>query len=76
MELLTNEACHCSKPNRIVVAVRSPHNLIHLERILAEIDPDTTDVIALTSKVAKGLQLEGTFDKPYPQEEEVFTKVI
>jgi len=76
MELLTPEACHCSKPNRVVVAVRSPHNLTHLERVLTEADPDTTDVIALTSKVAKGLQLEGDFEKPYPQEEEIFTRVI
>lgn len=76
VELLTPEACQCSKPHRIVVAVRSPHNLIHLEKVLSEIDPDTTDVIVLTSKVGQGLQLEGSFEKPFPQEEEIFTRVI
>ncbi|HOW88614.1 MAG TPA: APC family permease [Candidatus Omnitrophota bacterium] len=76
MDLLTPEACHCLKPNRIVVAARSPHNLVHLEKVLSEIDPETTEVIVLTSKVGKGLQLEGSFEKPYPQEEEIFTCVI
>lgn len=76
MELLTPETCRISKPHRVVVAIRSPNNLVHLEKVLGEIDPETTDVIALTSKVAKGLQLEGTFENPEPQDEQVFTRVI
>lgn len=76
MEWLTPEACRCSKPNRTVIAVHSPRRLIHLERVLAEIDPETTDVIVLTSKVGKGFQLEGDLSKPKPQEEELFTRVI
>jgi hypothetical protein len=76
MELLTPEACHCSKPTRVVVAIRSPNNLVHLEKALGEIDPETTDVIVLTSKVAQGLQLEGSFENPQPQDEQLFTRVI
>ncbi|HNX68282.1 MAG TPA: APC family permease [Candidatus Omnitrophota bacterium] len=76
MELLTPEACRCTKPKRIIVAVHSPKRLIHLERVLAEADPETTDVIGLTSKVGTGLFLEGKLDKPSPQEEELFTQVI
>jgi amino acid transporter len=76
MELLTPEACHCAKPNRVVVAVRSPHNLVHLQKVLHEIDPEETDVIVLTSKVAKGLHLEGDLSRPLPDEEELFTRVI
>lgn len=76
MDLLTPEACHCTKPNRVIIAVHSPKRLDHLGRVLAEIDPETTDVIALTSKVAKGLHLEGDLGKPFPQEEELFTRVI
>lgn len=76
MELLTPETCHLSKQKRVVVAIRSPHNLVHLEKVLKEIDPDTTEVIALTSKVAQGLQLEGSFEDPQPQDEDLFTRVI
>ncbi len=76
MELLTPEACRCNKPKRIVVAIRGPRVLIHLEKILHEIDPDDTDVIVLTSKVAKGYQLEGDVSQPLPEEEELFTHII
>ena len=76
MELLAPETCHISKPNRIIVAIRSPNNLVHLEKALTEIDPETTDVIVLTSKVAQGLQLEGSFEDPQPQDEQLFTRVI
>ena len=75
VELLTPEACHCTKKNRIVVAVRSPKSLIHLSKVLQEIDPETTDVIALTSKVGQNFALEGEMHSP-PEEEELFTQVI
>ncbi len=76
VDLLTPEACRCVKPKRIVVAVRGPKNLVHLQKALEEMDPDDTEVIALTSKVAKGYQLEGDLSKPGPEEEELFTQVI
>ena len=76
MELLTPEACHCSKPGRVIVAVHSPNRLFHLEKILQEIDPETTDVIVFTSKVGIGLQLEGDLTKANAREEELFSRVI
>ncbi len=76
VHLLTPEACRCSKPKRVVVAVRGPHSLGHLQTILHEIDPEKTDVIVLTSKVVKGYQLEGDVSKTMPDEEELFTRVI
>lgn len=76
MELLTPETCRVSKPHRVVVAIRSPNNFVHLEKVLEETAPETTDVIVLTSKVAKGLQLEGSFEDPQPQDEKLFTRVI
>jgi len=76
LDLLTPEGCGCTKPRKIVVAVRDPNNLSHMKRVLEEIDPDTTDVIVMTSKVAKGLHLEGGLNEPSPEEEQLFTQVI
>ncbi len=76
VELLTPEACHCSKPKRMVVAVRSPHNLSHLQKALEEMDPENTDVVVLTSKVGKGYHLEGDLTQMMPEEEKLFTRII
>ena len=65
-----------TKPNRILVAVRNPGNLYHLQKTLETIDPDTTDVLVLHSKVAKGLQLGAETASPGPEEKQLFTKVI
>jgi amino acid transporter len=39
-------------PYRKLVAIRSPQNLYMLEKTLAETDPETTDVVVMTAKVA------------------------
>jgi amino acid transporter/nucleotide-binding universal stress UspA family protein len=41
-----------SKPYRKLVAIRSPQNLFMLEKTLNETDPQTTDVVVMTAKVA------------------------
>jgi amino acid transporter len=41
-----------TKHFRKLVAIRSPQNLYMLEKTLAETDPETTDVVVLTAKVA------------------------
>jgi len=76
MDLLTPQGCGCSKPHRVVVAVRDPGNLSHLKHVLEETDPATTDVVVMTSKVAKGLHLEGSLNEPSPDDEVLFTQVI
>jgi amino acid transporter/nucleotide-binding universal stress UspA family protein len=40
-----------TKPYRMLVAIRSPWNLFMLEKALAEVDPDTTNVIVMTAKL-------------------------
>src|SRR5262249_42656589 len=45
------ESLRLTKPYRKLVAIRSPHNLFMLEKTLAEIDPETTDVVVLTAKL-------------------------
>ncbi len=39
-----------TKPNRKLVAIRSPQNLYMLQRALEETDPETTDVVVMTAK--------------------------
>jgi hypothetical protein len=39
------------KPSRVLVCVRSPQNLHVLERVLKDIDPETTDVVVLHARV-------------------------
>ncbi len=76
VELLTPDACRFTKSKRVIVAVRGPKNLVHLQKKLEEIDPEETDVVVLTSKVGKGYELEGNMTESLPGEEELFTRVI
>ncbi|MDD2773687.1 MAG: amino acid permease [Elusimicrobiales bacterium] len=65
-----------SKPKRILVAVRNPENMHHFHKILESADADDTDILVLTSKVAKGLQFGAEAAAPGPEETELFTRVI
>lgn len=76
LDVLTPQDCGCTKPRRVVVAVRDPNNLIHLHKVLSEVDAETTDVIVMTSKVATGLQLEGDLTQQTKDERVLFTKII
>lgn len=53
-----------TKPHHKLVAIRSTQNLFMLEQALAETDPDTTDVVVMTAKVAPldGSQNVGQLD--------------
>ncbi len=48
-EEVSPTALGITKPYRKLVAIRSPHNLGMLEKCLSETDPDTTDVVVMTS---------------------------
>src|SRR6201997_641624 len=52
MPAATPESLELTHPYRKLVAIRSPQNLFMLEKALAETDPDTTDVVVMTAKVA------------------------
>jgi len=51
-EEITPESLRLTMPYRKLVAIRSPQNLFMLEKALAETDPDTTDVVVMTAKLA------------------------
>ncbi len=76
LDVLRPEDCGLEKSRRIVVAVRDPNNLAHLKKVLHETDPDGTDVVVMSSKVATGLQLEGDLTASTPEEDILFTQII
>jgi amino acid transporter len=64
------------RPNRILVAVRDPGNLYHLNKALETHDADTTDLVVFTSRIRKGLALVDEAVTMDNDEEKLFTKVI
>ncbi len=64
------------RPNRVLVAVRDPGNLYHLNRALETHDSATTDLVVFTSRIRKGLGLVDETVSMDNDEEKLFTKVI
>jgi len=60
------------KPYRKLVAIRSPHNLFMLEKALADTDPETTEVIVMTAKVAAA----GSVADPAPDDFDVYDRQL
>lgn len=74
-EAVTPEALGITKPFRKLVAIRSPHNLHMLEKALEEVDPETTDLVVMTAKVAPADEAAPTMDLG-PYEQELMTAVV
>lgn len=53
-ETLSRPALGLEKPYLKLVAIRSPHNLHMLTTALAEVDPESTDLVVMTAKVTPG----------------------
>jgi amino acid transporter len=51
-EEVSLDSLNLTKPYRKLVAIRSPYNLFMLEKALRETDPDTTDIVVMTAKIA------------------------
>ncbi len=64
------------KPRKILVPVRNPNNLVHLRSVLETADDDTTDIIVLSAKIAKGIQLEGDTGNITAEDRELFSPVV
>ena len=60
---------------RILVPVRNPNNLVHLASVLETVDDDTTDIIVLSAKIAKGIQSGGD-ETMTDEDREVFSAVV
>ena len=64
------------RPNRVLVAVRDPGNLYHLNKTLETHDAETTDLVVFTSRIRKGLSLVDETVSMDHEEEKLFTRVI
>ncbi|MGH2574484.1 MAG: APC family permease, partial [Ignavibacteria bacterium] len=52
-ETITPEAIESENSDRILVAVRDPNNLSHLQKVINETDTDNTDIIVFIARVFK-----------------------
>lgn len=64
------------KPNRVLVAVRDPNNLYHLNKVLETLDSETTDLVVFTSRIRTGLGLVDETVEMDHEETNLFTKVL
>ncbi len=63
-----------TKARRILVPVRNPNNLVHLAMVLETVEDEDTDIIVLSAKIAKGIQVG---DEAMSEEDkEVFSAVV
>ncbi len=65
-----------SKPKKILVPVRNPNNLVHLKSVLETADDDTTDIIVLSAKIAKGAHLEGDQGTITEEDQDLFGPIV
>lgn len=63
-----------TKARRVLVPVRNPNNLHHLTEVLETADDETTDIIVLSAKIAKGMQSGG--ETMSDEDKEVFSAVV
>lgn len=64
------------KPNRLLVAVRDPNNLYHLNKVLETLDDDTTDLVVFTSRIRQGLGLVDETISMDNDEQRLFSRVL
>ncbi len=65
------------KPNRVLVAVRDPGNMLHLVKALDELDSEKTELVVFTSRIRTGLGLVLEEHVAMDAEEQkLFTKVL
>jgi amino acid transporter len=64
------------KFKKILVPVRNPKNLVHLKSVLETADDETTDIIVLSAKIAKGAQLDGDQGSITEEDRDLFGPVV
>jgi amino acid transporter len=75
-EQISQQSLQLTKPYRKLVAIRSTHNLVMLEKALAGTDPRTTEVVVMTAKTAAAgdvPSIEGNLDT---YDQELMTAVV
>lgn len=64
------------KPNRVLVAVRDPGNMLHVEKALEELDSEKTELVVFTSRIRTGLGLVDETIEMDPEEQKLFSRVL
>ncbi len=64
------------KPNRVLVAVRDPGNLYHLNKALETHDSETSELVVFTSRIRRGLGLIDESVTMDDDEQTLFSRVI
>lgn len=65
-----------NKVNRVLVPIRNPNNLIHLKHVLKTVEDETTDILVLCVKIAKGIQIGPEKGGIGSEERDLFTAVV
>jgi hypothetical protein len=74
--IVSPETLGCEKANRIIVAVRDPNNLWHLQKVIQETDTDVTDIIVMIARVFKDRQNILVRDDIEDDERILFSEVV
>ena len=74
--IVSPETLGCEKANRIIVAVRDPNNLFHLQKVIQETDTDVTDIIVMIARVFKDRQNILVRDDIEDDERILFSEVV
>ena len=74
--IVSAESIGSVKANRIIVAVRDPNNLLHLQKIIQETDTEDTDIIVMVARVFKDRQNILVRDDIEKDEEILFSEVV
>ena len=64
------------KSDCVMVAVRDPNNLFHLQKILQETDTETTDIVVMIGRLITDKYTSMTDSDLYPEEQELFSAVV
>lgn len=70
------ESLNLDKPYRKLVAIRSPNSMYMLEKALAETDPENTEVIVMTAKVADPDEAADRDANLNPYDQQLMTAVV
>jgi amino acid transporter len=75
-ETITPESIGSENSDRVLVAVRDPNNLVHLQKVLEETDTDRTDVIVFIGRVFRDRQNMVVNEELEPEERKLFSEVV
>ncbi len=65
-----------SKSKRVLVAVRDPGNMLHVQKALEELDSEKTELVVFTSRIRTGLGLVEETVTMDADEQKLFTRVL